>query len=558
MTLTDVLATVAQYVTATLPRQLTDPAHPDYGGVIHPDWGIADPSHVTTTPFIAGCALLYLAQVERQTPFPGLTACDLLKRAALATDYLLRVQRPSGLIDLRDCNYDSSPDTGFAVQALCAMLELGRPLASRDAAYAALLDKVSRFVRLAVPGMLTGGFHTPNHRWVIASALAQAGALFPDLPVKPIVEAYLAEGFDIDAEGAYLEHSSGIYDSVCDRSLLLLADHWDCPTARPTVAANLNLNLHLLHADGTMETGLSRRQDYGTAVVPLGLASAYLHSASVIPNPPFAAAARWLWAKAINRRLGDAVWMSYVLLKFGEPAQIPTSLPDDFARFFPHNGLWRVRRGPLSASFFRGVTRLLTLRYGRAELTSLKISANYFGTAGGWFVGDALDVQGDTATFRSEGLGRPRRPGYELPLGRPVPPDQFEAMLPQRALRTLPPLTSTLTARQVASGFDLHYQTLAGLDRAVAQIAFDFPPGGIWETGDTCLKPQAGQVIFLKTGHGAMRYGDDAIHIGPGADAHRIWAMRDAEPAPQHVRVLMTFVTPIDHGFSIRLSHGHS
>ena len=75
---------------------------------------------------------------------------------------------------------------------------------------------------------------------------------------------------------------------------------------------------------------------------------------------------------------------------------------------------------------------------------------------------------------------------------------------------------------------------------------------------DTCLKPQAGQVIFLKHGDGAMRYGDDVIRIGPGADAHRMWAMRDAEPAPQHVRVLMTFVTPIDHVFSIRLNTGQA
>jgi hypothetical protein len=564
LTLTEVLQTLAQNVATTLARQITDPTHPDYGGIIHPDWGLADPSHVTTTPFIAGCAYLYLAQAEPRrgsTRSPcnvPLAPADLLTRATIAIEYLLRVQRPSGLIDLRDCNYDSSPDTAFAVQILCAVIELGRPLAQHDAAWAALLDKFECFVQRAVPGMLTGGFHTPNHRWVIASALAQAGVLFPDVSVKPVVEAYLDEGFDIDAEGAYLEHSAGIYDSVCDRSLLLLADHWDCPTARPTVAANLNLNLHLLHADGTMETGLSRRQDYGTAPVSLGLASAYLHSAAVTPNPVFASAARQLWDKARTRRLGETAWLAYVLLKFSEPAHTEAPLPENFARFFPHNGLWRVRRGSFSASFFRGVTRLLTLRYGQAELSSVKISANYFGTAGGWFVSDALDVQGDTATFRSEGLGRLRRPGYELPLGRPVPPEQFEAMTTQRSLRSLPPLTSTLTARAVESGFELQYQTLDGLERVVSQIAFDFPPGGIWETQDTCLKPHAGQIIFLKQGYGAMRYGDDVIQIGPGADAHRMWQMRDAEPAPQHVRVLMTFVTPITHAFAIRVHHGQA
>ncbi len=549
LTFTSVLQTLEQNIVATLPRQIADAAHPDYGGVIHPDWGVADPSHVTTTPFVAGCAYLHLAQNRN---------ADWLTRASIAMDYVLRVQRPSGLIDLRDCNYDSSPDTGFAVQVLCCVIELGRPLAQRDATFADFLNKVERFVRLAVPGMLTGGFHTPNHRWVIASALAHAGALFPDLNVKPTIEAYLAEGFDLDADGAYLERSSGIYDSVCDRSLLLLADHWDCPTARPTVAANLDFNLHLFHADGTMETGLSRRQDYGVAMVPLGLASAYLHYASVVPNPRFANAARWIWNKASARRTGDAAWMFYVMTKFGEPKFSDEVLPENFARFFSHNGIWRVRRNEQSASFFRGVTRLISLRFGQAELTALKISANYFGTAGGWFVSDALDVQNDTAIFRSEGLGRFRRPGYEQPLGRPVSPENFEALIPQRELRTLPPLTSTLTVREVEHGFDLRYQTLAGLDRVVAQIAFDFPAGGIWETQDACLKPQAGQTIFLKQGFGAMRFGDDVIRIGPGADAHRMWAMRDAEPAPQHVRVLMTFVTPVDHAFTLRVQHGQA
>ena len=336
----------------------------------------------------------------------------------------------------------------------------------------------------------------------------------------------------------------------------MIADNWDSPAARQTVKTNLDFNLHLLHANGTTETGLSHRQDYGTAAVPLNLASCYLYSAALEPDPVFVRAAQTLWEKARMPNPGELSWLAYVLLKFGDPAPSSAPLPQDYSRWFPHNGLWRVRRGPLSASFFRGGTRLFTLRFGLAELASVKISANYFGTACGWFVGDSLDVRDKVGTFRSEGLGRPRRPGYELPLGRPVPPERYEAMLPERALRRVPPLTSTLTVHEVDGGFDLRYQTLDGLDRVVAQIAFDFAPGGIWETADACFKPQAGQVVFLKQGYGSMRYGSDVIQIGPGADAHRMWAMRDAEPAPHHARVLMTFVTPIDHCFSIRVWHG--
>ncbi len=58
----------------------------------------------------------------------------------------------------------------------------------------ALLGKIEQFIRRAVPGMMDGGFHTPNHRWVIAAALSQAARLFPDLDVRRTVDAYLAEG----------------------------------------------------------------------------------------------------------------------------------------------------------------------------------------------------------------------------------------------------------------------------------------------------------------------------------------------------------------------------
>lgn len=63
------------------------------------------------TSWLAGCALLWLggggSETQRRL---------LLARAIPVAEYLLRAQHPSGLIDLLDCNYDSSPDTGFAVQ----------------------------------------------------------------------------------------------------------------------------------------------------------------------------------------------------------------------------------------------------------------------------------------------------------------------------------------------------------------------------------------------------------------------------------------------------------
>ena len=114
-----------------------------------------------------------------------------------------------------------------------------------------------------------------------------------------------------------------------------------------------------------------------------------------------------------------------------------------------------------------------------------------------------------------------------------------------------------MVREEVKNGFDLHYQTLDGLEGVTAQIAFDFPPGGIWETDDSSFKPVAGQEIFLKNGAGEMRYGMDVIRITPGASAHSMWEMRGTEPALEHVRVLLTFLTPIDYTIKLRGYRGY-
>ena len=542
LTLTSVLHSLGAATREMARHQLIDPAHPMHGAYISPVYGLAD-AGASGSSALAACLGLLLAVDAADRD-------DLLPRFEAVTAYLLRAQRPSGLIDLYSANYDSAPDAAFAVQVLAAMYEQAH---DTDPALDTALANVETFIRRAVAGILTGGFHTPNHRWVICSALAQAAALFPDLDVREVVESYLAEGFDIDTEGTYIERSVGVYDAVTNRSLLLLADRWPDAAvnaaAYAAVQANLDFDLHLLHADGTAETGLSRRQDYGTRTVPAGLIACYLHSAIRSDNAAFASAARWLWTQADQP--GD-FWAAYVLQSVGAPTHTPIALPTHYTRFYPLNRVWRVRRGPLSASAFADTTRLLTLVYGAAELASLKISQSYFGV--GRFIGDEIETDDEGVLLRSRGDHFPYRPAYELPLGRPVPPDQWDALKTERALNWVPRAESILRVIPVEGGLDLHYRTLDGLDDVTAQVALDFPAGGIWETDDTALITQPGQIIFLKAGAGRMRFGHDSIEISPGSNAHRTWHMRDTEPAGQGlVRVLLPLLAPVDYRFRLRV-----
>jgi hypothetical protein len=547
-----VFAALAPGVVKTLARQQSD------GGIVAPSIGLPD-ANTAVVGFVATAGLVYLAQAQRLADFPlSVPPAELLNAATRAADWLLANQRPSGRLDLLTCNYDSGPDAAFALQPLCPLIEFGRGLAERDPDWEAFLSRVERFAYRGAEGMLTGGFHTPNHRWVISGALGQAAAIFPELAerIRPVIASYLAEGIDIDADGMYTERSIGVYDGIVNRSLYLLDQSiGDVPEAGEAARKNLELDLHLLHADGTADTSLSHRQDRGARTVPTGLAESYLLWGFRDNNPVFLKATLDLFDKAGTIA---SFWLAYALLRYGDlPPVSDTPLPTDFSQHYAHNGLWRVRRGLLTASFFQGGTRLCSLVHGEATLDSVSIHQSYFGV--GSFVCDSMTVDeaDGTAILRSEAYSKNgRRPGYEMPVGRPVAVGSFYDTLNERDLYALPGCVSEVAVAQTPDGFILHYRTLEGMEGVTAQVAFDFPPGGIWETGDTSFQPQAGQVIFLRQGSGTMRYGDDVIEIGPGADAHRTWNLRDSIPAPGMVRVVIPFHTPIDHTFTLRGRRG--
>jgi len=556
LSLKNVVYQLARSVSHDFAWQIMDTQRRYYGALVNKDSGLEEAGHGGTTRFVVGCGLLLLVMEQHPDALPAdsPTQAELLERMSLALDYLHRAQRSTGLLDLRSTNYDSSPDTGFAVEQLCALTSIARG----STLLAEPLAKIESFIRRAVPGILVGGFHTPNHRWVIVSALSQAQKLFDGLDAEAVIQSYVAEGFDADAEGAYIERSVGIYDAVSNRALMFFAENWDHPDdverAIGAVQRNLDFDLHLLHPDGTAETGLSRRQDYGTRTVPLPLITPLLQLNANRPDARLVKAAQWLWEHSATPRT-DSAWHGYALLKYGVPPPSSAEIPTQFVRHYPQNQIWRVRTPELSASVFGGVTRLMTLVYGGVELSSIKISQTYFGV--GHFIAETMTADDNSVTLHSSGVQKLHKPGYELPLNRPVPPAQWEAAFQERGVYPLPPATSELTIEAVNNGFDCHFRTLDGLDQVPAQIAFDLPAGGSWETDDSALQPQAGQVIFLKQGYGQMRFGDDVLRIGPGAVGHRYYAMRHAEPVPaDRTRILITFITPVDHHFNLRLSRG--
>ncbi|WP_454853321.1 hypothetical protein [Promicromonospora soli] len=99
----------------------------------------------------------YLADGGRHT---GDTA--LVARAVPHAKALAGMQAASGLFVGGD-NIESPPDTAFAINDVCDTLELIRRAAAPALAPVELL--LGAIADAAVPAMVAGGVHTPNHRW---------------------------------------------------------------------------------------------------------------------------------------------------------------------------------------------------------------------------------------------------------------------------------------------------------------------------------------------------------------------------------------------------------
>ncbi|MBT4097840.1 MAG: hypothetical protein HOE86_09370, partial [Gemmatimonadetes bacterium] len=255
------LHSLDQSVEALMARQIQDSSHPHAGGFVNPEDGLASPVGVSAASCYGYAYLL-----------PGAARfgdMHLVERIEAAAAWARQHRTAGGRFDLLATNFDSSPDTGFTVQALAPVVRAAQRAESDEGARR-IVDSLGEIILTAAGGMVRGGFHTPNHRWVLVSALSMSCELFPQLKqeVMPTIEAYLAESIDINEDGEFIERSTSVYNPVCDRALRLAGESLGREDLLEAVRSNLEMSYHLMHEDATVVTSFSTRQDRGARAVP--------------------------------------------------------------------------------------------------------------------------------------------------------------------------------------------------------------------------------------------------------------------------------------------------
>lgn len=453
-------------------------------------------------------------------------AGDVLDRIGLAAGFLLRAQHEDGTIDLLTTNFHSTPDLGFVVHAAA-----NAALLLKSAGAAAPYAAVEPFLQRAGRALLSGGVHTPNHRWVVCAALAQLNELLPDPRFERRIAQWLAEGVDIDDDGHFDERSTTIYNAVTDRALLTVAVKTGRPALLDHVRRNLDAMMYLLHPGFEVVTGISRRQDLNTrgdmSRYWLPLRYLAIHDA----NPRYSAMLAAIEPQAVS--LPEL--LAWPLLRQTPPAPLP--LPTDYEKTLTAARAVRIRRGDRSATIaLEGNSRFFSLHYGPCAVQAVRFASAFFGKA--QFRGERSQ-QTRQGWLISQELDGP----YFQPLDPPaiVPAGQWETTRLRRPRSEVMHLKQSALVRETPGGFALDLSAEGTADVPLA-VEISLRPGGAL---DGCQPDRRHPgTLLLPGGYAVYTAGGKSIRFGPGAGAHRYTAIRGAEPRIEGTTVYLCASTP--------------
>jgi len=521
-------------VESILANQITDGSSFDRGGFYDPD-KLVHP--VRAAEYLTVLVPLYCCPDSR-----FFKNVNLLTRIIFALDFLERVQRPDGTFDLIVTNFYSSPDTGFIVQYLANAYMVAKQYATGKETDIICI-RLHKIIENGAKGMTGGGFHTPNHRWVIASALMMAYNITGVETFQKSAESYLNEGIDCDENGEFTERSSGIYNATNDNALIILSRETGREDFLDYVKRNLDMMFTYMEPDGTVFTENSTRQDktggyapvYPTAYYPL-----YLYMAYRFNDGRYASMAVSIFEQFLRMGCVPALLYFFMLnpeLKEFRPEFLP--VPAVYERFYEKSGIVRVRRENTSFTLLKNNSRFLFFRSGSLSCC-MKLCASFFASA--QFKAESLEKTADgyRLFFKTQG-------SYRMPLDE-APNTSEWALLDHssRKVVNIVELAMIVHVTETTDGLAVHIES-EGCDRVPVKVEMCFSPGCVVEGDSFIVHGEAGGDIIVKSGFVDVKKGPDRIRIGPAFAKHAYAPqMRGSEPqSDSEFTVYFTGYTPL-------------
>jgi hypothetical protein len=487
-------------------------------------------------------------------------------------DILLKEQYADGTLDAGG-NIQSPPDTAFILEYICPAVAILNENKQQD--LGVLKDKLKKFILNAGVAMVTGGVHTPNHRWVICAALASINSLYSDPSYIHRIDEWIAEGIYSNEDGHFSERS-GIYSAVIDKALITMARLLNKPELLDIVAKNLTTYFYHTEQNGDLVTVDSRRQDQFMTLKCTKFYWQYRYMAIKTKNPMFVYMTNTIenLPEFTNDVLSDSLGFFMENSELREQIPVEGKVVNDFEKFFTVTNLARIRRGKTSVTLFGGNDKplfivsgrssnpnFLMYRKGDAILKYMRLSTSFFRM--GYFSSDGIIKEGNKYILTETKEG-----DYYQPLAKEFLKSDGDYKL------------SESQDGRFWNKMDFDSRVKSNVKKQITVIeitenngtlSLDFKvdgPPNVEVTIEMCFNegsPITGAVIdekknyFLKSGLGTLSMAGDTIQFGPGKCEHLNVENLDSEDITYHQgnlrtngeHVYITGFTPFYHKMTI-------
>lgn len=511
----------------------------------------------------------------------------------LGLSYIRRVQHENGLFDYITCNFFSAPDTAFCIKKLIPAYEYLRGKEDKGSVEERMQAKLEEIIKSGAYGMLEGGFHTPNHRWAIASILVKTGKLFQDNALAEAAQAYLLEGIDCNEDGEYSEKSAGNYNRVNNDAMIMLAEGLGEEAYEQHAIRNLRMMLSYLEPDGSIFTANSTRFDKDRLVFPRYYYTEYLQMGMKYHIPEFLDMCNTIFDIIEEKQLAAPDILIWFLLhpEYRRLEWEGHYVPEDFCHFYEKSGILRARRGHFTYTVMKNKSDFLYFHNGTIKLM-LKVAGSFCEHRA--FRAEKMEVQlqgeegagpGRTEAKGAEGEksgkteaeeARPEQtkaegaePGlaanrvhlhqtmkgwYYLPFPqKPETSDWWQMDQAARPKKEGPDMEVDVFLTELPDGLQVRIKT-SGVSGAPWRIEAAFAGVDAMATEHMML-PVGGSEVLVVRDKALQAYNrKDAIQIGPGFGAHRFTEGKEDSEAktPGCATIYYTDYTEFDHTILIQ------
>lgn len=521
-------------------QQITDPNDPEYGGYYNKGFGVVAQNCGASA---GGLISLYFCPGSKYYRDP-----HVLKCADGLIQHLRNHLHEDGTVDYFCCNFHSAPDTAFVTQGLAKPALLIDAKTEEEKAFQAKLFDTLHHMGEA---LIREGFHTPNHRWVISSALSMINRLMPDPRYIARINEYLAEHIDCNEDGEFAERSAGGYNEINNRAMLLLAENLDKPELLEHVRRNLNLMRAFIHSDCSIFTENSTRQDKGTAPFAEKYAYQYLLCGYALKDRELQSIGVLLLEDCIKNGRPFPLSITDLLL-YPEAFQNLPAAADmgvfQVDRLLKGSGLLRLSRGGMNLWAVEKLPIFLFLKKNNIDFY-IKGGINFFNCR--HLLVENIHECADGSyemTYIGEGC-------YLQPFGEyQGTADWWQMDRSKRKTSGHLKITVTINIKPVDDGFDVHVKT-DGCPGSTIRFEIGVKPNVLIRGEGYHIPATAGGKLLAQKGELTLFDGTDTVSIGPAFAANDIVSglFGAVPPSDGRFNIFFNDVTNFDRTFSIRV-----